>query len=358
MKIAVVGAGKTGRGFVGRLIKQAGKDMILIDKNEALVQELNRDGSFRVHFFGNVAEPVTVDNYTACTWENADLSDVELILVSVGGTNLEDVGAQLKQRLNPDRPYWIITCENATKPAARLQAAIGMDKVLVSESTVFCTTIEKEALDINSENYPYLQFNADLLEGYVPEVAAIRPVNGFGNFLTRKLFTYNAASCVIAYLGWLRGHSDYAEAANDPWVLQLLDKNYEISNRVLCREFGYDPADQEEFSKLSRNKFCSRAILDTVARNAREPQRKLGPAERVIGPMLAIARHGEDASVLEMTAAAMLMYDNDGENAWRKIKAEKTPGQILTDICGLEPGNPQYENILNYYHQFTEQYPR
>lgn len=358
MKIAVVGAGKTGRGFVGRLIAQAGKEMLLIDKNEALVSALNRAGSFQVHFFGNAAQPVTVSNYTACTWDGADLSDCELILVSVGGTNLEDVGAQLKQRLDPARRYWIITCENATKPAARLQAAIGMDTVLVSESTVFCTTIEKDGLDINSENYPYLQFNADLLEGFTPEVTAIRPITGFGNFLTRKLFTYNAASCIIAYLGWLYGYSDYAEAANDPRVLELLDRNYQVSNRVLCREFGYDPVDQEEFAKLSRAKFCSRVIVDTVARNAREPQRKLGPAERVIGPMLAIARQGEDASVLEMTAAAMLMYDNDGEDAWRKIKAEKTPGQILTDICGLDPAGAQYANILRYYQQFTEKYPR
>lgn len=358
MKIAVIGAGKTGRGFLGRLIAQGGKDMILIDKNARLVQQLKEAGSFRVHFFGDAAQPVTVDNYTVHTWEDADLSDTELILVSVGGTNLEDVGAQLKERLDPARRYWIITCENATKPAARLKAAIGMEGVLVSESTVFCTTIEKDGLDISSENYPYLQFNADLLEGYVPEVAAIRPVTGFGNFLTRKLFTYNAASCVIAYLGWLYGYSDYAEAANDPRVLELLDKNYAISNRVLCREFGYDPQDQEEFAKLSKAKFCSRVIVDTVARNAREPQRKLGPAERVIGPMLAIARHGEDASVLEMTAAAMLMYDNDGEDAWRAIKAEKTPGQILTDICQLEAGSPQYENILRYYHRFTEEYPR
>lgn len=356
MKIAVVGAGKTGRGFVGRLIAEAGKEWMLVDKNEALVAALNGDGSFRVHFFGNVREPAVIGGYTACTWENADFSDVELILVSVGGSNLEEVGAKLKERLDPEKLYSIITCENATKPAARLQAAIGMDNVRVSESTVFCTTIENEGLDINSENYPYLQFNADLLEGYVPEVAAIKPVTGFGNFLTRKLFTYNAASCVIAYLGWLYGYSDYGEAANDPRVLELLDRNYAVSNRVLCSEFGYDPADQAEFASLSKAKFCNRTIVDTISRNAREPQRKLSPTERVIGPLMTIAKHGEDTAVLEMTAAAMLLYDNEGEDAWRRIKSENTPEQILQNICGLDAESPQFANIMGYYHQFAKEY--
>ena len=59
-------------------------------------------------------------------------------------------------------------------------------------------------------------------------------------------------------------------------------------------------------------------------------------------------KYGEDASVLEQTAAAAILYDNDGEDAWRVIKAEKTVGQILTDICGLEESDVIYQNIVKY----------
>ena len=50
-----------------------------------------------------------------------------------------------------------------------------------------------------------------------PEPAAktLKPIGNFSNFLTRKLYTYNAASCVIAYIGWKKGYSNYADAAND-----------------------------------------------------------------------------------------------------------------------------------------------
>ena len=177
---------------------------------------LNERGEFKVSFFGNQREPMMVRGFKAVTWEEADFSDVELIFVSVGGTNLPDVGAKLKEKCKDGKKRYIITGENATKPAKTVLDAIGEPGFAAAEATVFCTTIEDGDLDINSENYPYLQCDAKALEGYVPNISRVRPIDNFGNFLTRKLFTYNAASCVIAYLGYIKGFTDYGEAANDP----------------------------------------------------------------------------------------------------------------------------------------------
>lgn len=288
-----------------------------------------------------------VSGYKAYTWENANFCDTELIFVSVGGTNLEAVGNELKSKLDADKTYYIITCENSSNPSGKLKRAIGTDNIYVSEATVFCTTTENGGMDILSENYPYLQCNADLLAGYAPKVSDVKPVLEFGNFLTRKLYTYNAASCVIAYLGWYKGYTDYAKAANDEEILKLLDKNYEITNKVLCREFGYDEKDQEEFALLSKKKFCDKTIVDTVSRNAREPQRKLGADERIIGPMKLIYKYGENPEILIKTAACAIMYD-EGEE-WLKIKAENSVEEILENICGLNKDDALYAKILKEY---------
>ena len=352
-KIVIVGAGKTGRGFLARLLQEAEKEVVFIDKNKELVGALNTDKEFQVRFFGGVRETYTVNNFVAYTWENVEVKEVlekdaELIFVSVGGQNLKDVGAELAKVLVPNKRYYIVTAENASKPSQTLKAAIGREDLVVSESTVFCTTIEEEGIHINSENYPYLQCNAELLEGYVPDAKTIKVIHNFSDFLTRKLYTYNAASCVIAYLGWKKGYTNYADAANDEEILSLLDKNYEITNRVLCKEFGYEEEDQREFALLSKAKFCDRTIVDTVARNARDPQRKLAAEERIMGPISLMYKYGEDASVLEQTAAAAIEYDNDGEDTWRAIKAEKTVEEILIDICGLKKSDKSYENILKF----------
>lgn len=352
-KITVIGAGKTGRGFIGRLLYESSADFAFVDKNEELVNSINEKG-FEISFFGNVRESIGMDGYKAYTWENCDIADSELLIVSVGGSNLKDVGTELGKRLRKDKSYAVITCENATDPAGKLKKAIGLENVSVSEATVFCTTIENGGIDISSENYPYLQCNKEALMGYEPPVLGIRPVEQFGNFLTRKLFTYNAASCVIAYLGWLKGYTGYADAANDEEILKMLDENYKITNRVLCREFGYDEKDQEEFALLSRNKFTNRTIADTIQRNAREPQRKLQKEERVIGPMLVMERYGEDSSVLKKTCAAMLIYDNDGEDEWRKIKSELSLSEILEKYSGIEKGSELSKSILAYAEEYMK----
>ena len=335
-KIVVVGAGKTGRGFIGRLLQEANAEVIFIDKNEELVNQLNESKEFKVNFFGGVRESYVVNNFKITTWENADLEDAELIIVSVGGQNLVDVGNSLAKLLDDNKHYYIITAENASKPSVTLRGAIGKDNISVSEATVFCTTIEDGGLDINSENYPYMQCNADLLEGYVPSAKTIRPLGNFSDFLTRKLFTYNAASCVIAYLGWVKGYEVYSEAANDEEILAKLDANYVTTNEVLCKEFGYEEADQKEFALLSRNKFTDKTIVDTVARNARDPQRKLGANERIIGPIKLHYKYGLDASILEETAAAVLY---DGENS---------PEELLKNVCELEADDVIYKNIMSY----------
>lgn len=345
-KIAVVGAGKTGRGFIARLLQESGKQILFIDKNEELVRKLNEEKKFEVHFFGNVRETYTVSSFEACTWETAELSGVELIMVSVGGQNLAEAGKCLGKLLDKERRIRVITAENASHPSETLKQAIGLENVSVSEATVFCTTIEDGDLNISSENYPYLQYNADLLEGYLPEAETLKPIRNFSDFLTRKLYTYNAASCVIAYLGWTKGYTNYADAANDPEILELLDKNYEATNRVLCREFGYEEKDQSEFAALSKAKFCDRTIIDTVTRNARDPQRKLADQERIIGPIRLLHKYGEDASVLEKTAAAAILYDADEQ--WQKLKSGKTEEEILTEFCGLKPEEDAYQNIKKY----------
>lgn len=330
-KVVIIGAGKTGRGFIGRLAAEAKCDILFVDSNKALVDKLNNAGSFEVSFFGGVRENVKVSSYQAFAWEDVDLTGSELIFVSVGGQNLEAVGAMLKAKLPENEHHYIITCENASSPAEKLQKYIGRSDVTVSEATVFCTTIDENEVDIASEDYPYLQCDRDRLNGYVPFIPAVKPVGEFGNFLTRKLYTYNAASCVIAYLGAVKGYEVYSDAGNDPEILALLDKNYEESNRAMCLEFGYTPEDQAEFALLSRKKFTSTAIRDTVDRNARDVARKMAPGERIIGILQLVLKHGGDASVLEQTAAAALLYKADPK--WEKQKSESSYEAILKDFC-------------------------
>lgn len=347
-RITVIGAGKTGRGFLARLAAESNIAVDFIDKDTALIDSLQSSGHYTVHFFGGKREPVLISGYSIKSWEDPELFFNDLILVSVGQTNLPDVGKMLKEMLPAEKHFRIITCENGIGPASLLSAAIGLPNVLVSEAAVFCTTTDEGTPDIRSEDYPVLPFDSDLLPGYVPPISAFEPQNHFENVLKRKIYTYNAASAVIAYMGWLYGYEDYASAANDSRVAALLDKNYAATNRAICAEFGCSSADQERFSALSRAKFCNPEIKDSIARNARDAKRKLGKNERIIGSLNLLKKHEVDYSVLCMTAAAALLY----------CKAEESditpPEKLLSEVSELKD-NETIEEIMSNYKAFSSQ---
>lgn len=346
--VVIIGAGKTGRGFLARLLMQ--HDLTLIDKNAALIERLNREKQIDIDFFGGKKPSVSVHFSGAYTWENLNADAIrraDVILVSVGGPNLADVGTELKKYVS--REQKIIVCENASSPAKKLASAIGMGGLRIAESTVFCTTIEREkdSLAINSEWYPYLQFDGDVFGADAPALDGLKAVSNFGGFLDRKLFTYNSASCIIAYLGALKGYTVYADAANDAEILALLDQNYQTINACICKEYGYGEEDQKEFALLSRDKFTDRTLVDTVARNAREPQRKITRAERIVAPMLLEEKYGKDSSILEKALAAALRYTPDEEQEWKQILAEKGYRGVLSDLCGLDENSAIFSRVLH-----------
>lgn len=377
-EIAVIGAGKTGRGFIGRLLQESGLPFALIDQNAALVDALNAGGGFEIGFFGGARCPMLVDNYvSAYTGSEAAieiLQGVKLVFISVGGGNLAETGRWLakafeKRLMEGELQCSFITCENANKPAEKLKAAFlaalnqeTAEKAAAlygfSEATVFCTTIEdeKQPLNILSEDYPRLQCDAVPLKANLPKINGLQPIQGFENFLVRKLYTYNAASAAICYLGWLKGYQSYADAANDEEILGILNSLYAEVGKALCSVYGYDEADQREFAALSLGKFCDRAIQDTIERNAREPHRKLAGNERIIGPARLIRECGGDSTPLEITAAAALLYANPSDAAWTELKERLGSEGILSEVCGLSLQSPLAIAILHWHNLLRDKY--
>lgn len=369
--IAIIGAGKTGRGFIGRLIQGSGLGFHLIDRNRELIEKLRDAGHYEVGFFGDSREPVRVTDYVATHSGDPHLGDilkdVRLIFVSVGGTHITEV-AQWLAHLYSTRigevieECSVILCENASNPALAFRQAFltslkeeerpkaGM-LFGFSEATVFCTTIEsiRNPLNIQSEDYPFLQCSAETLKANLPCVKGLMPLNDFENFLIRKIYTYNAASAAISYLGWLKGYSVYSDAANDPDILLLLDQLYMEVGKAMCAEYGYDAEEQREFAARSLSKFRNRTIQDTIARNTREPQRKLAFNERIIGPALLVEKHGGDVGSLATTAAAALLYEDAEDYEWNTLQKESGPAGILEKVSGLHQASELTLKIMDKY---------
>lgn len=332
-KIGIIGAGQTGRGFIARLLAND-FHIVFADRDEALIDRLNAAGGFDIDFFGGVRESLTISGYEAHTMQDAAqaLRDCEAVLIAVRAENTRAVGEWMVQSGLADMP--VVACENAVSPAALLDGT----GLRAASGAIFCTTVNDEGLGIGSENYPHLFVSRDNMPACLEGLDTIMPVDDFGMLMKRKLYTYNAASGIIAFMGQAMGYDSYPDAANDPRIDRALDEFYGEVNRAICAEFGVGAQEQAEFALLSKRKFQNRAILDTIARNAASPLRKLGSQERVMEPMRLILAHGGDAGVLMHTAACALRYAG--------ATTEDEARALLIKAAGLAPDDVRLAGVL------------
>ena len=103
-----------------------------------------------------------------------------------------------------------------------------------------------------------------------------------------------------------RGYTDYAEAANDDEISGKIERIADVINRCITAVYKVSLQEQREFSKMAIQKFQNRNIIDTVARNVRDVERKLKPEERIRKPLSLMQEQGEySRELLEVLAAAL-----------------------------------------------------
>ena len=139
--IVIIGAGQTGRGFIGRLLAERQCDFVLIDKEPALVERLQEP--YTVEFFAERV-PVVVSPYRVLSVDDPAVDDflqrASLLFTAVGGENLPAVGKMLQGKLSESTN--IIVCENAQNAGEHLQnTLLPAATIGIVNGAVFCTTI-------------------------------------------------------------------------------------------------------------------------------------------------------------------------------------------------------------------------
>ncbi len=363
-RVAVIGAGLTGRGFLGRLLAEAAVPFILIDKDESLVDRLRREGRYRVSFFGGARG--AVDVRPAGAFPTAEqvpddvLRSVGAMFVSVGPGNLAAVGAWLPDLLERRLSLGaggltIIMCENAVDASGTLSRSIAAEapsdaRVSYADAAVFCTTVSPDpgSLDIMSEDYPRLECSRSGLRGDMPPLPFLSPVDRMDELMRRKLYTYNTVSAVLAYEGWRVGYRMLAEAAADPGIAARARQYLEEIGAAFVQTMGVRPEDQRELARRAMSKFSNPAIEDPVDRNARDPARKLGPGERIFGALEVLRSTGGNTAVLARTAALMLLYERQSSGRAAPAPAAEARAR-LRSLTRLSDSDPFIDEVLEEY---------
>lgn len=387
MKAVIIGAGRIGRGFVASLLKRNKIALSFFDVSPALVQELTDHQNYTVHVLGNAEKNTVIDHYQAHLLSDqeqlqAALEASDIVITAVGGKNLESVGEEISGAYHKSyqagkTPKNIfITCENWLSPAEDLQNAIlqGLSteerETFLAENDVTQAVIRasgtsappgydlKNSLDTWVQDYWEIPVDRARIKNLaVPDLNFFKFNADFGNMLYQKIYTNNTSVALIAYLGSLKGYTVLSDAANDPEIVKILEQGYEEINHALISQLNVSTESQEEFSRLAKEKYQDKTIIDDVNRIARDPLRKLAPTDRLIGPAQMAIESGIKPEALSLAIAAAIYYENPADEMSMKLqqlRKEKGELAVLTEVSGLQEEEALTQLVLESLQSLKE----
>lgn len=172
-------------------------------------------------------------------------------------------------------------------------------------------------------------------------------------YVERKLFTLNCGHAIAAYLGYLLGLPTIDAAINNTThILPVVLGAMHESGAAIRRQYPdtFSESEHEEYIDKTIQRFRNPEVRDDVTRVGRNPLRKLGRDERLLGPLYLGKQFGLDTKNLAMGVAATMMYQNDEDEQASEISSiiERAGlEEAVQEITGLEKGSKQWEEVMS-----------
>ena len=367
MSCVIFGAGKIARGFIGHLLFLSGIEFTFIEKFDPLVKLINERKEYTVNILGNSQQNCVVKNAKALGFSDKEeiaekIAEADTVFSAVGGKNLGEIvpflAAGIEQKAKRGGTLNIVTCENWKQPANILKDGISEmlteadvktyfeNNVGVTEAVIMRSAIESEKellaidpLTVNVQDFWELPVDSSRLKGELPDIMGLKLIAEFTGFLERKFYTYNAANGTTSYLGALFGYEKIADAAHDDRILAILDGVYMETARALSMKHNFPLDEQLAFTLTSKKKLQDYTIVDFIERNARDPLRKLGPDDRLVGSARLVDSYGIKPENLCTAIAAAIYYKSEGDefaNKLGEMRRDHGVDYILENVCKLD----------------------
>lgn len=367
MKCVIFGAGKIARGFIGHLLYISGISFCFVEKFDGLTDLINERGEYTVNILGNSDANCIVKGAMAYKFSDvqgisAAIADADAVFTAVGGKNLGEIvpllAAGIEKKAKQGGFLNIVTCENWKLPANILREGIAAaisgeakqyfeNEVGVTEAVIMRSAIEsdpellaKDPLVVNVQDFWELPVDASRIRGALPEIKGLKLIPEFTGFLERKFYTYNAANGTTSFLGALFGYKYIADAAHDERILKVLEGVYMETAQALSKKHNFPLDEQLAFTLTSKRKLQDYTIVDFIERNARDPIRKLGPDDRLVGSARLVESFGIKPENLCVAIAAAIHYKNDEDEfavELERIRKQEGIDSVIEKVCKLDP---------------------
>ncbi|ELY3598157.1 mannitol-1-phosphate 5-dehydrogenase [Cronobacter turicensis] len=365
MKALHFGAGNIGRGFIGKLLADAGIGLTFADVNQTVLDALNARHSYQVRVVGEQEQTDTVSGVDAVNSTSDDvvtlIATVDLVTTAVGPVVLERIapavakGLALRKAQGNERPLNIIACENMVRGTSQLKthvfnALAESDKAWVESHVGFVDSAvdrivppsesaARDPLEVTVETFSEWIVDKTQFKGELPTIAGMELTDNLMAFVERKLFTLNTGHAITAYLGKQAGHQTIRDAILDEKIRLMVRGAMEESGAVLIKRYGFDDAKHAAYIEKILGRFENPYLKDDVERVGRQPLRKLSAGDRLIKPLLGTLEYGLPHQNLVLGIAAAMHFRSEDDPQAQELAqliADKGPQAALAQVSGLD----------------------
>ena len=346
-KIAIIGAGKLGKGYAADLFAKAGYHPVFITRRQQQADTLRAQGYYTVcleHENGAPMEIYRVHDFTAWCSEGPErnqclqvLAEAEIAVIAIYANGFAQAAALLAEAicLRAQRQAGtldILLLVNSPSPDAVLDALIreGLhtpaeiqyyEKNIGLVTTLpirdgFAALPEVLAQDpeaICASDYPELPVDREAFRGEIPAVEGLLPLDKMQTRIRAKLWTSNMRLGAIAGAGVHKGYTVFDDAVRDRQITAFWQACKKEALYAIEHELGMD----EEEYRLGEYKAPPllpgvdiRPTVDVFERQLFGLKRKVSRQERFLGPALGCICHGKLPYHLAKAAALAYMFDN------------------------------------------------
>lgn len=376
MKAVVIGAGRIGCGLAGQLLRASGYEVTLVTRDPQVVENLNRNGRYHVLLTSSTqSRKVTVDRVKALAIADEPavveaIAQAGVIVTAVCSQNLPAIAPLVAQGLAARTGAAnVIAFENMPGAGACLRRLVASFMPQGAEldrhgfSGAVISRVVTRRLGNPSDAGP-LTFIGDMVEDFVvdrtalrgplPEIRGMKLVDDYQPWVLRKLYTFSAGHATAAYLGWLKGYHYIHTAIRDREIRQAVFTAMQEGQRGLAAKFGKEfEGGQVELNAIVA-RFENAAINDPIGRVARDPQRKLGAEERLVGAALLAEEAGVMPRQLALVAAAALCFSSSGQaEPCTACFEQSKAAEMLNRICGLDAAHGFGRTVVKSWAQLA-----
>lgn len=381
------GAGNIGRGFIGKLLSDAGVQVTFADVNQEIIDAIATRHEYPVNVVGEQSTTEIVKNVDGINSTSNEVIDyiatVDLLTTAVGPQILARIAPTIAQGIiarhnrGNSKPLNIIACENMVRGTSQFKQEIfkalpeelqqwtnthiGFVDSAVDRIVPPATSKTGDILEVTVETFSEWIVDETQFVGIIPTIKGMQPVDNLMAFVERKLFTLNTGHAITAYLGFYNGIGTIRDAILDERIRLIVRGAMEESGLVLIKRYNFDEQKHMAYIEKILSRFENPYLQDDTARVGRQPIRKLGADDRLIKPLLGTFEYQvKNTNLLIGVAAALNYRNNDDEQAVKleKLITEKGVKQAFCEISSIDVNNSIVMKVEEIYtamqdHQFV-----